>query len=112
MLPDPAGEKLLFLLKVAQRRHHSHRLFKRLQTQRPEKYLFMDFFFFTCCSLCILKAIGTLLTKASSYLPDFMNDHFLRIQSGKIPFAETVPNGHLYSLNLFYYSRGRPTSPV
>lgn len=51
--------------------------------------------------MCILKAIGTLLTKASSYLPDFMNDHFLRIQSGKIPFAETVPNGHLYSLTCF-----------
>lgn len=46
------------------------------------------------------------LNKASSYLPGFMNDHFLLIQSGKIPLAVTVPNGHLYSLRLVLLLQG------
>lgn len=36
-LQNTAGERCLFLLKVAQRHHHNDRFFKHLQTQRPEK---------------------------------------------------------------------------
>lgn len=54
-------------------------------------------FCFTSCILCILKAVGT---GASSDPPDFMNDRFLQMQSGKTPFAETAPSGHLYGLLL------------
>lgn len=46
------------------------------------------------------------LNKACSYLPDFMNDRFLLIQSRKTPLAETVPNGHLYGLSLVLLLQG------
>lgn len=35
-----------------------------------------------------------------------MNDPFLLTQSGKIPFAETVPNGHFYRLFPCFITQG------
>lgn len=35
-----------------------------------------------------------------------MNDHFLLTESGKIPFAETVPDGHFYSLLTCFITQG------